>query len=56
MLCVCLQLKAKKKGSYEGTVEERQIWASVYNNGSKVLHNTCYIPTGKQSVEDYEVG
>jgi hypothetical protein len=56
MLCVCLQLKAEKEVSYESTVEERQIWAFVYNNGSTVLHSTCYIPIGKQSVEDSEIG
>jgi len=56
MLCACLQLKAEKEVSYENTMEERQIWASVYNNGSTVLCSTCYIPTGKQSVEDSEIG
>ena len=41
VMCVCLQLKVEEEASYESTVEERQIWVSVYNNGSTVLHNTC---------------
>lgn len=56
MLCVCLQLKAEKEASYGSTVEERHIWASVYNNGNTVLHRARYILTGKQRVKDCEIG